>query len=55
METGHTILPGGDDVSLDDLHHGRLQLEFALATGAHPGMPVHVFQLFKFKLLARVS
>lgn len=40
-------LAGGDDVGLDDLHHGRLQLQLALDPGDRPGVVVHVLQLEK--------
>ena len=40
-------LAGGDDVGLDDLHHGRFQLQLALDPRDRPRVVVHVLQLEK--------
>jgi len=31
---------GGDDVCLDHLHHGQLQLQLPLSSSCHPRMPI---------------
>ena len=38
-------LPARQNVRLHHLHHGLLQLEFSLATGAGPGVSIHLFKL----------
>ena len=38
-------VPGGDDVGLHDVHHGRLQLHLPLPARARPRVPVHLLQL----------